>query len=105
MEKPSILFERQIERIHQLLEEDPSRVTWNDHIVDPDNPNQLRQIDITIERAGKKVHVECRVHKEPQDVKWIEELIGRRLSLHADEIIAVSSSGFTDGAKKESRTI
>jgi hypothetical protein len=90
--KLSSQFERQIERIHQLLEEEPSQVIWNDRIIDPDNPDQLRQIDISIDRAGKKVHVECRIHKEPQDVKWIEELIGRRLSLRVDEIIAVSSS-------------
>jgi hypothetical protein len=31
-------------------------------------------------------------------VTWIEELIGRRASLGADAIIAVSSSGFTAGA-------
>jgi hypothetical protein len=100
-EKPSREFEHQIERIHQLLEEEPSNVTWNDKIPDPDNPTQLRQIDITIERNGTIIHVECRIHKSPQDVTWIEELIGRRCSLRADAIIAVSSSGFTDGAIKK----
>lgn len=38
------------------------------------------------------------MHKSPQDVKWIEELIGRQVSLRAHAIIAVSSSGFTKGA-------
>jgi hypothetical protein len=38
--------------------------------------------------------VECRQHQSPQDVQWIEELIGRRVSLPADSAIAVSSSGF-----------
>src|SRR5260221_9826955 len=32
------------------------------------------------------------------DVKWIEELMGRRISLGAHTVIAVSSSGFTKGA-------
>ena len=36
--------------------------------------------------------------KKKQDVKWIEELIGRKQSLRADSVIAVSSAGFTDGA-------
>ena len=100
-EKPSTEFEHQIERIHQLLEGEPSSVIWNDKIPDPDNPEQLRQIDITIERNGTKIHVECRIHKSPQDVTWIEELIGRRASLRVDAIIAVSSSGFTEGAIKK----
>ncbi len=34
-------------------------------------------------------------------LKWIEELIGRRISLEADSVIAVSSSGFTSGAIKK----
>ena len=76
--KASEIFEQQIERIHALLEESDASVTWNDRVSDPDNPDQARQIDISIERAGKVTHVECRIHKSPQDVKWIEELIGRR---------------------------
>lgn len=100
-QKPSTEFEHQIERIHQLLEEEPSKVTWNDKMPDPDNPDQLRQIDIAIERNGTIIHVECRIHKAPQDVTWIEELIGRRCSLRVDAMIAVSSSGFTEGAIKK----
>ena len=102
-EKDHEKFEQQIERIHQLLEDEPSHVTWNDRRPDPDNPSQLRQIDITIQRNGRTTHVECRLHKAPQDVQWIEELIGRRISLRADAVIAVSSSGFTDGAVIKAR--
>ncbi|WP_100178204.1 restriction endonuclease [Bradyrhizobium nitroreducens] len=100
-EKPSTTFERQVERIHRLLEPRYSKVVWNDRMPDPDNPDQSRQIDINIDRDGEKIHVECRVHKNPQDVKWIEELIGRRASLRPDAMIAVSSSGFTEGAIKK----
>ncbi len=92
-------FERRIARIHQLLEADGCAVTWNDRIPDPDNPSQPRQVDILIRRGDQVVHAECRSHKNPQDVKWIEELIGRRVSLAADQIIAVSDSGFTEGAR------
>jgi len=98
MQPPSEKFERQIERIHQLLENDGAQVTWNDRIPDPDNPSQVRQIDITIRRGNAITLVECRIHKERQDVKWIEELIGRRQSLRAHAVIAVSASGFTTGA-------
>jgi hypothetical protein len=49
---PHTKLERQVERIHQLLEVEGSTVTWNDHIPDPDNPSQPRQIDISIRRDG-----------------------------------------------------
>ena len=91
-------FERQIWRLHELLEQPGSEVTWNDHLPDPDNPSQPRQIDVTIRRDGKLTLVECRIHNDRQDVQWIEELIGRRLSFRADAVIAVSASGFTKGA-------
>lgn len=98
MTKKSDNFELQIHRIYELLNQKGSKVTWDDKISDPDNPNQPRQIDISIKRDNKLTIVECRIHKKSQDVKWIEELIGRRSSLKADAVIAVSSSGFTQGA-------
>lgn len=103
MTKTSKKFEMQIHRIHELIEQDGSEVTWNDKIPDPDNPEQLRQIDISIKRDGNLTLVECRIHRKTQDVKWIEELIGRRLSLRADAVIAVSNSGFTHGAKQKAK--
>ncbi len=97
-------FERQIQRIHELIEQPGSVITWDDHIPDPDNPSQLRQIDITIRREEQLTLVECRVHKKPQDVKWIEELIGKRISLRADAVLAVSYEGFTKGAIAKARS-
>ncbi len=101
--KESEAFEQQIHRIHELLEASEASVTWNDHISDPDNPSRSRQIDITIRRNGDLTMVECRQHQSPQDVQWIEGLMGRRASLRADSAIAVSSSGFTSGARKKAR--
>lgn len=96
-------LERQICRVYELLERSPSKVTWDDRVRDPDNPKQFRQIDITIRRQGRLTIVECRLSKRRQDVKWIEELIGRRKSLGAHAIVAVSSSGFTSGARKKAK--
>lgn len=103
MSKASKKFEQQIARIHQLLEQTEAEVTWNDRIPDPDNPRQPRQIDITIRNLGHLTLVECRIHSKKQDVKWIEEMMGRRISLKADAIIAVSASGFTSGAIKKAK--
>lgn len=104
MTKASEKFELQIKRIHDLLDRPDAELTWNDRIPDPDNPNQPRQIDISIRRDNTLTLVECRIHKEKQDVKWIEELIGRRSSLRADAVIAVSASGFTEGAIVKAKT-
>ena len=94
-------FERQVHRIHELLERSHEDVKWNERIPDPDNPKQLRQIDITIRSGGSLTIVECRLSNKPQNVKWVEELIGRRVSLGADAIIGVASAGFTSGAMRK----
>lgn len=91
-------FETLTSRIIEHLVESGAKVILNDRIPDPDNPKQLRQIDITLSRNCLKTHIECRNHKAPQDAKWIEELIGRKISLNASAMMAVSSSGFTAGA-------
>ena len=98
---PSQRFERLIEHLHLLSESEAVDVSWNQHIPDPDNLAQQRQIDILVRRGDHVTHVECRLRKEKQDVGWIEELIGRRASLKADCIIAVSDSGFTEGAMRK----
>ena len=101
MNKASDEFEIMISRIHELLESEDAIVEWNERIPDPDNPRQGRQVDVLVRKNGLKTHIECRLHKEPPDVNWIEELMGRRTSLEADAIVAVSASGFTSGAVKK----
>ena len=101
MHKSSEVLERQVAHIHELLERSNECVTWNDHIPDPHNPEQLRQIDVTVRHGDALVLIECRLTKRPQDVKWVEELIGRRKSFGAQAIIGVSSEGFTKGAKRK----
>ncbi len=103
MGRASDKFEKQIHRIHNLIEQAGSKITWNDKIPDPDNPKQDRQIDITIRRNNKLTLIECRIRKKIQDVTWVEEIIGRRMSLNADSVIAVSASGFTKGAVKKAK--
>lgn len=96
--RASDTFEQRIHRIHELLEGSNAIVTWDDKVPDPENPKRPRQIDVTIKRGRHVTLIECRIHHKRQDVKWIEELIGRRASLHAHSVIAVSASGFTAGA-------
>jgi hypothetical protein len=66
-----------------------------------------RQIDITIRGKIGSVNVliviECRDRKKPQDITWIEQLMGKRINIGADKVIAVSSSGFTEEAIKHAK--
>jgi hypothetical protein len=101
MTSKSDAFEQEIHRLYELVEGEGAEVTWSDRIPDPDNPDQSRQIDITVKRGTELTLVECRLHKERQDVKWVEELIGRKQSLRAVSVIGVSASGFTQGAIKK----
>ncbi len=98
MSKASDEFEVMISRIHELLEGEGAIVKWNERILDPDNPAQGRQIDVLVTKNGLRTHIECRLRKVPQHVKWIEELMRRRTSLGTDAVVAISASGFTSGA-------
>lgn len=100
-----IEFEQQIARILRALNDKNIDVIWNDKFPDPDNPSQLRQVDISIRDQQRLTIVECRLHQRKQDVKWIEELHGRKISLNATSIIGVSSSGFTIGAIEKARRL
>ena len=100
-QRPSDLFEQRIHRIHELLDGSDAVVTWNDRVPDPDNPDQARQIDVTVKRGEHVTLIECRIHRAKQNVKWIEELIGRRTSLQAHSVVAVSAAGFTRGAEQK----
>lgn len=95
-------FESVIYELEKLLVEDGAKVTLNEKVRDQFTGN-LRQVDIVIDRAGHRTCVECRAHRPKQDVKWIEELVGRADSIGATEIIGASLSGFTSPAIKMAR--
>jgi len=98
-------FERRVAHIHRVLSERGSKVTWNDRISDPDTPEQMRQVDVSIVDEHGMTIVECRHRKRPQDVQWVEELYGRKQSLNAAQVIGVSSSGFTQPALKKAERL
>jgi hypothetical protein len=91
-------FEQHIAKVFKAIEEKGAKVTWNSTISDPFTPKQKRQIDVLIEKDGKRIHVECRHRGRRQNVNWIEELVGKGHSQKADLMIGISSSGFTEGA-------
>ncbi|TFL16927.1 restriction endonuclease [Jannaschia formosa] len=95
-------FEQFVARVLNLIGSNDDVTIWDHHIPDPDT-GQLRQVDILILQNEKRIFVECRDYKRPQDVTWIESLIGRRDSLGCDLMIGVSSSGFRDTAVEKAK--
>jgi hypothetical protein len=97
-ELSAIEFEQHISKVFKAIEEKGAKVTWNSTISDPFTPKRKRQIDVLIEKGGKKIHVECRHRGRRQNVNWIEELAGKGLAQKADLMIGISSSGFSETA-------
>ncbi len=59
-----------------------------------------RQVDVTAYRTdGKKILVECKLHKRPIDVEYMEAFYYKIFrDVEADGGLMVSSVGFTEGA-------
>jgi len=70
---------------------------------------QRREIDVLVRRpyAGREILVmlECRRRTKTPDVTWIEQLDAKRDSVGANHVVAISSTGFTDPARKKARRL
>ena len=87
-------------RIQCLVQDSGATVEWNPKGEKDPDTKQARQMDVLITSAdGRRTTVECRNYASKQDVKWIEELIGRKMSLKLDGMIAVAPKGFTEPAR------
>jgi len=64
-----------------------------------------REVDILLQRrifaTDLRIAVECRGRKDKDDIKWIDDLIGKYRDLDINKVIAVSKSGFTPAAKQK----
>src|SRR4051812_15043527 len=62
----------------------------------------MREIDVslraTVGSATILVVVECRDREGRQDVNWIEQIVGKRDDVGANQAVAVARDGFTSGA-------
>jgi hypothetical protein len=66
-----------------------------------------QEVDVCIETsvAGQPVMVclECRDHKRPADVTWIDQMRGKHDGLPTDALVLVSRSGFSKSARTKAR--
>lgn len=56
-------------------------------------------IDIVMERDGKVVIVQCKLHKKAVGPHVVRDLYGALTNMNADEAILVSAMGFTSGVR------
>jgi Restriction endonuclease. len=70
---------------------------------------ESRETDVFIEELNEEgeitasVMVECRNRNQVQDVRWVEEVIGKRQSLNPARVIMVSTSEFTKPARDKAK--
>ena len=95
---------RQFEKLVARIEADADPlglvVTSPDHIRCKIT-GRLREVDASIRMKNTEdcfITIECRRRGHKQDVTWIEQLATKKRAIGAIHTIAVSSSGFTNGA-------
>lgn len=100
--KPGRLAELLVERFERILGPDiqvksPERIRGR-------LSGRRREVDVTLRRrmgaTDVLVAIECRGRKNPQDVRWIEELASKKADVGAHAMVAVSTSGFTEAARR-----
>lgn len=100
-------FQELIALLHQQMAPSGATVTESEMVLDKAT-GDVREVDITIqyEIAGIPITIaiECRDHKRPADVLWIEQLMGKFLN-RATRIVAVSRSGFTPQALEKAAAV
>jgi hypothetical protein len=98
-------LEKLVEMIEKALSDTDVKIKSPDYIVGV-NSKSLREVDISLQtRVGSTdilVILECRDRQSVEDVRWIEELATKREDVLASKAIAVSSSGFSEGARRMS---
>ena len=92
--------ERRIEDIRAALDASGAEVGWHERAPDGNQPGQT---EIAIKRGGQTTLVALRRQSAPQAAAWIDEVDTERRRQNADAAIAVSSSGFTEGALQKAR--
>lgn len=94
-----------VRRIESHLLPEGYSVRMNERTFDEDG-TPVGEFDIIIEgpvgSSNVKWLIECRdrpsVGKAP--ASWLQQLIGRRVQFHFDRVFAVSTTGFSNGAKR-----
>lgn len=91
-------LEKLVETLENILGSKNISVTSPDFLTGH-NSKAKREVDISLRSNNTLVMIECRDRKNIDDVTWIEQLVTKQQDVKADKVVAVSSSGFSAGAK------
>lgn len=100
---PGVGLEQLVAAIEKQLSPDNFKVELNEQVRN-DQGVQIAEFDVLItgKVGSSSVNwlIECRDRPShgPAPGSWIEQLVGRRQRFHFDKVIAVSTTGFADGA-------
>lgn len=101
MVKKGRRLEKTIESLEKLLSKTNLKVS-SPALLPDYVAGGVREVDIAIQgefgSTNILIAIECRDHKNPQNVTWIEQLKTKRDAIQANKMIAVSSSGFSENA-------
>ena len=91
-------FERLVARLETVLAPSGARIRCPDDSVWDYDTESHRNVDCTT-RMGEGadqglIAFECRRRGRRSDVRWIEELIGKKMAIRATRMVAVSTNGF-----------
>jgi len=104
MPKRTNYFQQLIHHIYQQLVPAGAIVTESSLLTERSSGTQ-REVDILVEHsiAGHKIRmgIECRDRTSKDDITWVDSVIGKYRDLDVDKVVLVSSSGFSEGAKKK----
>jgi hypothetical protein len=102
MPKRTNEFQRIVAYIYSQIVPAGGRVTESAFLQE-DGTGEPREVDVLIQYdiAGHNMNiaVECRDYTRDQNVQWIDNLIGKYSRLKVNQIVAVSSSSFSETAK------
>lgn len=91
-------LEKLVMQLETALANDNAMITSNEEIPDVVT-GEPREVDVAVRTGAGSSHllviIECRDRKGKQDVRWIEELSGKRRSVGADKAVAVSRNGLS----------
>lgn len=99
MARPGRPLEEFVRELQKLLSHSSVEIKSPDFITGR-HSQVLREIDVSIrEPLGGLTIIECRDRQAPQDVPWIDALIGKADDVSAEKVVAVSPTGFSKGAR------
>lgn len=92
-----------LEKLHKVIDDDAIKIESPFYVKDIDTGEQ-RELDVGIIKTDpngkiRLIGLDCRDRGATQDVRWVEELITKKISVGADVYYVVTSSKFTKPAQ------